>query len=176
MYKEKYLKYKAKYFRLKCEELPEPINDPINDVKVIQKDSQVIQKDGKVIQKDGKVVILDSFSYNSNSATIIDGQTGIMLMVSFTFKNIQLSVPNQGKTIIYKIWENTQTNDGLPSFWRETFINEKVFYKIVLKLLNKCAELLTIEVNKNEGQISCLNILNTSIIPTLNLYITNGKQ
>jgi hypothetical protein len=166
MYKEKYLKYKTKYFNLKCEELPDPINkstnEPINEVKVIQ--------------KDGNVVILDSFSYNSNSATIIDGQTGIMLMVSFTFKNIQLSIPNQGKTTIYKIWENTQTNDGLPSFWKGTFENEKVFYKIVLKLLNKCAELLTNEVNKNEGQIACLNMLNTNIIPTLNLYITNGKQ
>jgi len=166
MYKEKYLKYKAKYFNLKCEELPDPINkstnEPINEVKVIQ--------------KDGNVVILDSFSYNSNSATIIDGQTGIMLMVSFTFKNIQLNIPNQGKTTIYKIWENTQTNDGLPSFWKGTFENEKVFYKIVLKLLNKCVELLTNEVNKNEGQIACLNMLNTNIIPTLNLYITNGKQ
>jgi len=80
-------------------------------------------------------VILDSFSYNSNSATIIDGQMGIMLMVSFTFKNIQLSIPNQGKTTIYKIWENTQTNDGLPSFWKGTFENEKVFYKIVLNYL-----------------------------------------
>lgn len=173
MYKEKYLKYKTKYFKLKCEELSDPINvqinEPINEVKVIQKDSQVIQKDGKM-------VILDSFSYNSNSATIIDGQTGIMLMVSFTFKNIQLSIPNQGKTTIYKIWENTQTNDGLPSFWKGTFENEKVFYKIILKLLNKCAELLTNEVNKNEGQIACLNMLNTNIIPTLNLYITNGKQ
>jgi hypothetical protein len=166
MYKEKYLKYKTKYFKLKCEELPDPINkstnEPINEVKVIQ--------------KDGNVVILDSFSYNSNSATIIDGQTGIVLMVSFTFKNIQLSIPNQGKTTIYKIWENTQTNDGLPSFWKGTFENEKVFYKIVLKLLNKCVELLTNEVNKNEGQIACLNMLNTNIIPTLNLYITNGKQ
>ena len=176
MYKEKYLKYKAKYVTLKCEELSQQINEPMNEVKVIQKDALVIQKDAQVIQKDTKMVIKDGFSYDSNSASIIDGQTGIMLMVSFTFKNIQLSVPNQGKTIIYKIWENTQTNDGLPSFWRETFINEKVFYKIVLKLLNKCAELLTIEVNKNEGQILCLNILNTSIIPTLNLYITNGKQ
>jgi hypothetical protein len=166
MYKEKYLKYKTKYFNLKCEELPDPINkstnEPINEVKVIQ--------------KDGNVVILDSFSYNSNSATIIDGQTGIVLIVSFTFKNIQLSIHNQGKTTIYKIWENTQTNDGLPSFWKRTFENEKVFYKIVLKLLNKCVELLTNEVNKNEGQIACLNMLNTNIIPTLNLYITNGKQ
>jgi hypothetical protein len=166
MYKEKYLKYKTKYFKLKCEELSDPINVPINEPI----------NEVKVIQKDGNIVILDSFSYNSNSATIIDGQTGIVLMVSFTFKNIQLSIPNQGKTTIYKIWENTQTNDGLSSFWKGTFENEKVFYKIVLKLLNKCVELLTNEVNKNEGQIACLNMLNTNIIPTLNLYITNGKQ
>jgi hypothetical protein len=170
MYKQKYLKYKAKYFKLKCEELPDQINNPINEP--INKPINEV----KVIQKDGNVVILDSFSYNSNSATIVDGQTNIMLIVSFTFKNIQLSIPNQGKTTIYKIWENTQTNDGLPSFWKVTFENEKVFYKIVLKLLNKCAELLTNEVNKNEGQIACLNMLNTNIIPTLNLYITNGKQ
>jgi hypothetical protein len=53
-----------------------------------------------------------------------------------------------------------------------------VSFKIVpaVKLLNKCVELLTNEVNKNEGQIACLNMLNTNIIPTLNLYITNGKQ
>lgn len=132
--------------------------------------------DTPVLQKDCNAVILDSFSYNSNSATIVDGQTNIMLIVNFTDKNIKLSVSYPKKTIIYKIWENTLTTDGLPSFWNETFENEKVFYEIVLKLLNKCVELLTNEGNKNEGQFVCLNILNTGIIPRLNLYITNGKQ
>ena len=160
MYKKKYLKYKNKYM-LKCELM----NKSTNDIPVLQNDTPVLQKDDNV-------VILDSFSYNSNSATIVDGQTSIMLIVNFTDINIKLSIPNQEKTIIYKIWENTPTTDGLPSFWKGTFENEKVFYEIVLKLLNKCVELLTNEGNKNEGQIACLDMLNIKIIPKLIEFIT----
>ena len=165
MYKKKYLKYKTKYL-IECNKLNDPTIKQINEPTIKQ------MNDVKV---DSQVVIKDIFTYDTNSATIIDGQNGIMLKVSFSFKNIKLEVPEQGKKIIYKIWENTLTNDGLPSFWNRTFVNEKMFYKIVLRLLNKCAELLTNEVNKNEGQILCLNILNTSIIPTINLYTINGK-
>ena len=73
MYKEKYLKYKNKYM-LKCELM----NNPTNDTPVLQKDTPVLQKDGNA-------VILDSFSYNSNSATIVDGKTHKLMMVYHLF-------------------------------------------------------------------------------------------
>ena len=128
------------------------------------------------VKVDSQVVIKDIFTYDTNSATIIDGPNSIILKVNFTLKNINLEVLEGGKKIIYKIWENTITNNDLPSFWNRTFVDEKIFYKIVLKLLYKCDELLTNELNKNEGQIWCLNILNTSIIPIINSYATNGKS